>query len=152
MLNPGELNHLFIQTHHQHFRRAHSRFAAFGLGEGQPKLLRRLAEEDGMSQAELARRSCLEPATITVGLTRMEKAGLVERRPDKEDLRITRIWLTDAGRELNGTLRQVFLASESECFQGFSAEEMEHLAGYLRRMQENLLRAEEAEKGSVTVR
>ncbi len=143
MLKPGELNQLFIQTQHLHYRKAHNRFSAFGLGEGQPRLLRKLAEADGMSQADLARRCNLEPATITVGLGRLEKAGLVERKPDENDLRVMRIWLTTEGRELNSRLHQVFLRGEEENFEGFSLEEREQLADFLRRMQENLLRAVE---------
>ncbi len=137
-MKPEELNHLFIRTHHLHFKRAHSRFGAFGLGEGQPRLLRRLFEQDGLSQAELARRCNLEPATVTVTLNRMEKSGLVERRADAEDLRITRIWLTQAGRELDATLTRVFVESAEECFAGFSQEERGQMAGFLSRMMVNL--------------
>lgn len=144
-MQPGELNNLFIQTHHVHFKRAHTRFGAYGLGEGQPRLLKHLACEDGLSQAELARRSNLEPATVTVGLNRLEKAGLVERRADADDLRITRIWLTKSGRELDETLGHVFIECEEECFEGFAPEEREQFAGFLRRMKDNMQRAEDAQ-------
>lgn len=147
MLQPGELNHLFIETHHQHFRRAHCRFNAFGLGEGQPKLLRQLAEEDGLSQVEIARRCNLEPATVTVTLARLEKAGLVTRCGDETDMRVMRIRLTEEGRRLNEMLGSVFLECEEECFRGFLPAEREQLAQYLNRMRENMLHAENAPRG-----
>lgn len=144
MLQPGELNHLYIHTHHLHFRRAISRFSAYGLGEGQPKLIRHLGMEDGLSQAELGRRCHLEPATVTVTLTRMEKAGLVERRPDPEDMRVTRVWLTETGREMHRELERLHLELEAECFAGFSDEEREKMQEFLLRMRDNLRSAEGA--------
>jgi DNA-binding MarR family transcriptional regulator len=137
-MTPEELNHLFIRAHHLHFKRAHGRFSAFGLGEGQPRLLKLLSQEEGLSQAELARRCSLEPATVTVTLNRMEKTGLAERRADTEDLRISRVWLTAAGREMNAALDRVFAESAGECFDGFTGEEMEQFASFLRRVMRNL--------------
>lgn len=147
MPSPGELNHLFIQTHHLHFKRAIGRFSAFGLGEGQPKLLKHLACEDGLSQAELGRRSNLEPATVTVSLNRMEKAGLVRRRADETDLRVTRIWLTPEGLELQGKLDGVFKDLARESFDGFTGEDLQQFGDYLGRMKENLLRTLETQTG-----
>ena len=141
-MNPGELNHLYIQANRMHHRRAHTRFNEMGLGEGQPRLLKPLSKEDGLSQAELSRRCHLEPATVTVTLTRMEKRGLVERRPDESDRRLTRIWLTAEGRKMHQALEQIHFELETECFEGFTETEREQLAGYFVRMRDNLQRAE----------
>jgi MarR family transcriptional regulator, organic hydroperoxide resistance regulator len=141
-MNPGELNHLYFQTARMHHRRTHTRFNEMGLGEGQPRILHRLTKEDGLSQAELGRRCHLEPATVTVTLTRMERRGLVDRRPDPVDHRLMRVFLTDEGLEMNRVLEEMHREIEAECFEGFSDEERGQLAGYFVRMIDNLRRAE----------
>jgi MarR family transcriptional regulator, organic hydroperoxide resistance regulator len=141
-MNPGDLNHLYIQANRMHHRRAHNRFNELGLGEGQPRLLKHLAREDGLSQAELARRCHLEPATVTVTLTRMEKNGLVERRADETDHRITRIFMTEEGQRMHRILEEMHAEMEEETFEGFAPDEREQLAGYFVRMRDNLRRAE----------
>ena len=136
------LNFLFIQTHHLHFRRAHARFGEVGLAEGQPRFIRHLSEEDGLSQAELGRRCHLEPSTVTTMLSRMEKRNLVERRPDGKDRRVTRVWLTDEGRDIHRALERLGRELAEECFEGFDAEDRVRMAGYLGRMRDNMMRAE----------
>jgi DNA-binding MarR family transcriptional regulator len=74
---------------------------------GQAICLRMLTERDGLSQRELAQVLHLAPPTVTAMLQRMEKAGTVERRPDAADQRVTRVHLTEAGRELERSLRSV---------------------------------------------
>jgi DNA-binding MarR family transcriptional regulator len=142
MVYPGELNHLFIAASHLHFRRTHSRFTEFGLGEGQPRVLWQLSKGDGISQAEIGRRCNLEPATVTVTLCRMEKSGFVLRLPDGQDLRVTRVWLTDAGRRMQELVERMHLEIEDECFAGFGHAEMEQLKGFLERMRQNMKQAE----------
>lgn len=90
---------------------------------GQPPLLLRLAEQDGQMQKELASRIHIQPATLTVMITRMEKAGLVERRADAEDQRVSRVYLTDKGRYATGKVKEALRTIEDTCFQNFSPEE-----------------------------
>lgn len=142
-MQPGDLNRLFIATSHQHFRRTHTRFAEYGLGEGQPRILWQLSREDGISQAELARRCNLESPTITVALCRMEKSGFVQRANDEQDLRVTRVQLTKAGRRMHQTIESLHLEIEEECLAGFTAEEKESLRAMLERMRLNMKQAEE---------
>ncbi|PKQ16465.1 MAG: hypothetical protein CVT67_04860 [Actinobacteria bacterium HGW-Actinobacteria-7] len=63
-----------------------------------------IASHEGMSQRDLAGFLHLAPATVTTMLQRMEAGGLIERWSDEADQRLTRIGLTDAGRELNKSL------------------------------------------------
>lgn len=142
----GSLNHLFVMTSHLHFRSTIGRFIEHGVGEGQPKILFTLRDEDGVSQAELARQCHLEPATVTATLGRMEKAALIERRADRQDLRVTRVFLTDAGRALAATLDRLNEEIGSECFSGFTDAERAQLAQYFERMQANMERAQTARK------
>ncbi len=141
-MNPGELNHLFVQTARMHHRRTHCRMNDYGLGEGQPRILWILSQEDGLSQAEVGRRAKLEPATVTATIARLEKRELVERLPDPDDRRVLRCWMTPAGRMLHRTLEGLHHRIETEAFAGFSEDERDRLADYLRRVKGNLERAE----------
>ena len=77
------------------------RFAEEGYGQVRPEygsVLIPLYEEDGLPMGELARRARLSKQTITSMVREMERDGLVERRPDPADRRITRIVLTREAR------------------------------------------------------
>lgn len=105
---------------------------------GQPILLMRLIENDGMIQKELARRISVKPATLTVMINRMAKSGLVERKPDERDQRISRVYLTEKGRTATKHVKEVLRVIEDNCFIGFSDEEKDALRGLLERMHSNL--------------
>jgi DNA-binding MarR family transcriptional regulator len=65
----------------------------------------------------------VKPATITVMLTRMEKGGLIERKKDEQDQRVTRIFITEKGEEICKEAKMLVKQIEEECFKGFTVEE-----------------------------
>jgi DNA-binding MarR family transcriptional regulator len=74
-----------------------------GLGEigiyaGQEVVLWELSRQDGLYQSQLVERMCVQPPTVSKMLDRMEIVGLVRRSPDTEDSRISRVYLTEQGR------------------------------------------------------
>jgi DNA-binding MarR family transcriptional regulator len=75
-----------------------------GVGIGQWAVLLFLWAHDGMSQAELSRVVAIEPPTMVRTIDRMVRDRLVERRPDPDDGRISRIHLTRRGRSLRDVL------------------------------------------------
>ena len=75
-----------------------------GVGIGQWAVMLFLWAGDGTTQAELARVVAIEPPTLARTLDRMERDGLVERRPDPSDARLSRIHLTRRGRTLRDEL------------------------------------------------
>ena len=81
--------------------------AGQGTHPGQIFCLHVLAGHDGISQRDLADALRLSPPTVSRMLQAMQKAGAVERRPDAADQRLTRVFLTDAGRDLERQLRGV---------------------------------------------
>nr|WP_258525640.1 MarR family transcriptional regulator [Paenibacillus sp. YN15] len=109
---------------------------------GQPPLLRALTERDGQSQKELAEQMGITPATLNVMIARMEKAGLVERRADEADQRISRVYLTDRGRQAHQEVRNMIDLMEKTCFRHFTPEEKMIFRRLLLQMYENLKEAE----------
>lgn len=108
------LGHLLIQVSKLLRDRVHTRMEGIGLSRGQGFILFRLGHEGGLPQTELARQTMVRPATLTEALQRMESAGLVERRPDPADGRVSRVFLTPRGREARAQAEAVWHEVESE--------------------------------------
>lgn len=118
--------------------RAHAAFDRIGVHRGQLFALRALWESEGISQSELAEQLGVQPATVTNGLQRMERAGLVERRRDAQDQRVWRIYLTDEGKGLKESVQGMWRELEQRTFAGFTEEEQDQLGRFLRRIRQNL--------------
>lgn len=76
------------------------RIRPLGLAPGQFPALLELWETDGLSQRDLVDRIDVEQATLANTLARMERDGLITRRPHPDDGRVQQIWLTDLARSL----------------------------------------------------
>src|SRR6516165_10781411 len=70
----------------------------FGITRGQWAVLARLDRFEGLKQSELAEMLDLQPISLTRLLDRLCANGLIERRPDPNDRRAKRLFLTDAAR------------------------------------------------------
>ena len=80
---------------------------------------------------------------MTKMVKRMEKAGFIERKPDPEDQRVSRVYLTDAGRAIKTEVERVRRTLEDETFDGFTLEERVLLRRFFLQMRENLLQVTE---------
>ncbi len=74
---------------------------------GQAICLRFLSANDGITQRDLADALHLARPTVSRMLQAMEKAGAIERRTDEHDQRLTHVYLTARGHELEAELRTV---------------------------------------------
>ena len=70
-------------------------------------ILNRLWAEDGWNQSKLAEMTYKDNASMTRMLDGMQKKGLVERRPDENDRRAQRIFLTEKGKSLEKPLKKI---------------------------------------------
>lgn len=133
--------HIFHQVIGLYHYRIHQLLENQGLYRGQPPLLFALHENDGQSQRELSEKLGIQPATITMMVKRMTKAGLIERKQDAEDQRIFRVYLTDEGKETRKRAAVIMKQLENECFGHISEDEKETLAKLLLKMQAGLKEA-----------
>ncbi|WP_068117566.1 MarR family winged helix-turn-helix transcriptional regulator [Tropicimonas marinistellae] len=76
--------------------------ADLGIAPAQFMVLVELWEGDGLTQAALTDRLAVEQATMANTLARMERDGLVERKPHPKDGRARQVCLTDRARALKG--------------------------------------------------
>jgi DNA-binding MarR family transcriptional regulator len=122
-----------------HHIRAHQLLESLDLYRGQPKVLYALWAEEGVSHSELASRVHVSAPTLSKMVQRMAKAGLLVCRDDPRDQRVSRIYLTDAGRSIKVSVEQTWARLDAETLVGFSVEERKQLLGYLTRMEHNLM-------------
>ncbi len=103
-----DIAYALIKLIKEHRRQADEALKQLGLHAAQEFVLFLLWEEDGQSQSQLATHLKLELPTITKSVQRMERIGLVRRHVDEKDTRISRVYLTEAGRELYEPAKHVW--------------------------------------------
>jgi MarR family transcriptional regulator, organic hydroperoxide resistance regulator len=112
--------------------------AEIGLYAGQEMFLWHLWRQDGLTQSQMVERMCVQPPTVSKMLDRLEKVGLVERRPDAENSRISRVYLTEQGHRSQRAVRDVWTSVEQRIAAGLSVEERIVLRRLLLHVHENL--------------
>ena len=135
------IGHLIGQVCRLHHVRAHTLLEKIEIHRGQPPLLYVLWEEDGRTHSEIAALLHVQPATITRMVQRMERAGFVERRDDSHDQRVSRVYLTDQGREIQSEVEAVWELLDRETFAGFTDEDRRTAESVFLRVRENLIQA-----------
>lgn len=131
---------LLIRISHQYFVKMYQQLSATGVHPGQIPMIKVLGKHDGLSQKEIAQMLKIKPPTVTVSLKRMENAGLIERRPDREDQRIIRIYLSDAGIDIYKKMKIMVDYNERHLLKDFTQSEMCLLQRFLKQMLENVER------------
>ncbi len=106
-------------------RRLTERLDAFGLTPFHWLVLCCLWEEDGLPTSSIGERLQQVGGTLTGVIDRMEERGLVQRERDTRDRRVWRIWLTDAGKDLESVLPPVAAQVRDDMMQGIPPEQRE---------------------------
>lgn len=113
-------------------RALQKRATALGFSPGQFPVLLALWHEDGLTQRQLLDRMEVEQATLANTLARMERDGLILRRPHPSDRRAQIISLSERGRELEQMAIEAAAQADDEIFAGFRRFERELLLEYMR--------------------
>lgn len=111
----------------------------------QGNILYVLWQKDAIPIVEIAKKTGLAKNTLTVMLDRMEKNGLIFRKPGADDRRKTFICLTQKASLLEKDYDLVSQQMNDLFFQNFSEKEVDELEKYLDRILDNL---QQAEKGN----
>ncbi|MEY8015920.1 MULTISPECIES: MarR family winged helix-turn-helix transcriptional regulator [Mycobacterium] len=107
-----------------------------GVSTAQIGVLRQLANEPGLSGAELARRLLISPQGVQFALTSLERRGLVERKQNPQHGRILQAYLTGEGRDVAATVVSDAVAAHDKVFGVLTAEEQQTLRELLGRIVE----------------
>src|SRR5580658_9008735 len=119
---------------------ADHRAAQFGMTRAQWAVLVRLDRSEGLNQSELAETLDLQPITLTRLLDKLCDSGLIERRPDPDDRRAKRLFLTAAARPLLKRLGVLGEETMAAALEGVTPQDVEQMIAQLDVVKENLRR------------
>nr|WP_030844420.1 MarR family winged helix-turn-helix transcriptional regulator [Streptomyces sp. NRRL S-475] len=94
-------------------------------------LLGHLEEVDGCRATDLATHYALDKSTVSRQVAALERAGLIERRPDTTDHRVQVLHLTRAGRHILAQVTESRRAAFRERLADWPAEDLSRFAEYL---------------------
>jgi DNA-binding MarR family transcriptional regulator len=101
-------------------------------------LLANLEREDGQTLAALSRRMLVTAGNLTGLVDRAARDGVVERRPDPRDRRLSRVYLTPKGRELVAALLPEHARHVSELLGALEATDRRELRRLLGKLRDSL--------------
>jgi MarR family transcriptional regulator for hemolysin len=110
----------------------------YGMTRAQWGVLSRLDRCEGLKQTELAELLDLQPISLTRLLDRLADNGLIERRPDPNDRRVNRLYLTPAARPLLAQLTGLGEELMTTVLDGLDEKSVERLSADLGVLRENL--------------
>jgi MarR family transcriptional regulator for hemolysin len=119
-----------------------------GLTQAQWRAIAQLSREEGIKQVVLAERLEVKPITLARLVDRLEAAGWVKRRADREDRRATRLYLTAKSQPILSVMASRVSETLAEALGDVTAAGREQLVEALLQMKTNLLAAEAAVQGN----
>jgi MarR family transcriptional regulator for hemolysin len=117
---------------------ADQRARQFGISRAQWVVLMRLHRSEGLKQSEFAEILDLQPISLTRLLDRLAENGLIERRPDPNDRRANRLYLTPTALPLIEQLTGLGNEMMDEVLAGLDKKAHERLLSDLLRIKDNL--------------
>jgi len=97
-----------------------------------------LLAQDGLTIGTMSQMRGVDAPTGTGIITRLEQNGLVERRHDREDRRVVKVYLTDEGRDIVNTLASPVEQFDQSTKRGFSEGEQDRLRAQLQQIIANV--------------
>jgi DNA-binding MarR family transcriptional regulator len=115
-------------------------FAAqgFDISIDQWVILKKVSEDEGISQVDLANATYKDPASITRILDILEKKGWAERRIDENSRRAYKIHLTTEGGQFVEKMLPLVVSIREKGTEKLTAKEMETAKKVLKKMYVNL--------------
>ena len=118
------------------YQKAHGdfkkRLIPYGLTNMQHLVLEGLWYREGVTAAELGKTLILDKATLSGVLDRMEDAGWITKKPDKDDLRVSRLFPSDKAIRMKDGLIDERKKANQALLARFSLEEQIILKRLLR--------------------
>ncbi|OUM88063.1 MAG: transcriptional regulator [Bacillus thermozeamaize] len=121
------INFLLGKAYQKANQLSKQKLSSYNLTSVQFAVLHLLWEKDGRHAAELGERLLLDGATMTGLLDRLIQKGLIVRRPDPNDRRVNRIYLTNKGKRLEQKLNQKMDEANEELLKHFTEAEVASL-------------------------
>lgn len=104
-----------------------------GLFSGQQEIVFYLIENRGITASELSKRLGVSPASVSVSVKRMEKAGFITKSCDDSDARIVRLYPTEKACAAPENIKKYMDSFESILSAGMSGDEVMQLCSLLQK-------------------
>lgn len=128
------LCYVLAKSHRKLYHFLRRELIDYNLTPPQFGLLVLLWEQDGLSQVGIGNALEVDRTTLTGILDRLEKNGLVERKPDSEDRRSKLVYLTKLGKDYEDRVMPVVKKINSIFSEKFSPQELEQLLALLKKI------------------
>lgn len=135
---PHSVGNLFVTICKFRRNKTNILLSKAGIHAGQDALLYYLSVSDGQTMSELVEKLCVQHATISNMIDRMVSSGMVIKEKDGIDKRISRVYLTETGRQSVHQVATVWRTLEALTIKGLSTDEVETLCGLLQKVMVNL--------------
>jgi MarR family transcriptional regulator, transcriptional regulator for hemolysin len=136
---PWAMPALLIATAARLLARVHdARFRDIGISVSQLPVLVALKDGASLSQKQLTRLAGVEQPSMAQLLARMERDGVIRRKPDPADGRSSLISLTPRTMKLIGPARAITAQGNRDALAGFSDGEVKQLVALLQRVIANV--------------
>ena len=122
-LTDRSLSFLVRQTHRAFVARLADRLVPHGVSVAEWAVLRRLWQQEGFTQVDLADRMRVRKASLTSVLTSLERKGFMRRTRRADDLRKYHLFLTKRGRELKQKLLPIGVTINREAVAGIDPDD-----------------------------
>ena len=129
---------LFMKVDRHFMTKCFGQMQELGLYPGQIPVLGLVSGRDGLSQREIAKILHIKPPTVNVSIQRLEKAGFLYKKPDEKDQRVTRIYMTEKGKEIKAKALERIHKNEAVMMEGFSEAEQCLLRRFLEQILANI--------------
>ena len=129
---------MFMRIDRRFMGKCFGQMQELGIYPGQIPVLGLLAYKDGLSQREIAEHLRIKPPTVNVTVQRLEKAGFLFRKADEKDQRISRIYLTEKGKQAKENGMKKVKENEKILLSGLSDAELCLLRRMLEQITENI--------------
>ena len=143
--NEKSIQRLIMEISHMYMEKCFGKLKGLGIHPRQMPILAVLWKEDGCSQKELASRLGVKPPTVTVSIQRLEKTGIIVRKQDEKDQRISRIYLTEEGKTIINEGMRMVKEGEKQVLTGFSESELCLMKRFCIQIKENIAAMPEPE-------
>ena len=113
-------------------------FKEYDLTKGQYLYLVRICEHPGIIQEKLAEMIKVDRTTASRAIKKLEKNGFIERREDKYNKKIKKIFPTMKGENVYPKIKRENDHSNSVALAGFTKREVEIISHLLQRVRKNI--------------
>lgn len=110
------------------------RLQPLNLSPAQFLALTQLWAEDGLTQRDLTLRLGVEQATMANTLSRMQRDGLIDRKPHPEDRRSQQVWLSHRAKGLQGPATEAAVDANKLVLAGLPDAERELFLSMMNRV------------------